>query len=334
MISFTPGEIPGAKVHLADLGVDPEGSDLGKLKYLTAGGRIRRMIREIRPDAVSVHYATSYGIAMALSGVKGYALSVWGSDIYDFPRRSALHRTLLQVSLRKAGTLLSTSRAMAEEAAKYTGRNFAITPFGVDTEAFSPARRTRGQDGVFLVGTVKSLTALYGIDDLIRAFAMARKERPEAGFRLKICGDGPQEAEYRALAEAEGIAGATEFTGRIAPEACPEVWANLDLAVIPSAAYESFGVAAVEAQACSTPVIVSDAAGLMESTVPGVSSLAVPRRNPRALAEAILELQADPERRAAMGRAGRENVLEKYELNRCFTEIERLLTEAGKGEAE
>ena len=264
VISFTPGEIPGVKVHLVDLGVDPDGSDLGKLKYLTAGGKIRKRIREIRPDVVHAHYATSYGVAMALSGVKGYALSVWGSDIYDFPRRSALHKSLLQFSLKKAGTLFSTSKAMAEEAGKYTDRPFAITPFGVDMNLFSPEKRNR-TDGAFVIGVVKSLMPIYGIDILLRAAAILRKKHPEMNLRVRIAGDGPQEAELKALAGELGIDGITEFMGRISQEECANLYANLDAAVIPSVRYESFGVAAVEAQACGTPVIVSDVGGLMET---------------------------------------------------------------------
>ena len=337
VISFIPAEIPGVRVHPVDLGVDPDGSDWGKLKYLTAGGRIRKLLRTIRPDAVNVHYATSYGVAAALSGAKGYALSVWGSDIYDFPRRSPLHRALLQFSLRKAGVLFSTSRAMAEEAAKYTDRPFEITPFGVDMALFSPDRRTRGRsgtggaDGTFVIGTVKTMAALYGIGTLIRAFSLLCRELPEAKLRLKLCGDGPQEAEFRRLAEDEGIAERTEFTGRIPAEECARAWADMDLAVIPSARYESFGVAAVEAQACGTPLVISEVGGLMETTVPGSSSLPVPPEDPRALADAMKALYLDPERRARMGDAGRRNVLEKYELNRCFERIEALLAALRKG---
>ena len=323
VVSFTPGEIPGVKVHLADLGVDPDGSDLGKLKYLTAGGRIRRLIQEIRPDAVNAHYATSYGIAMALSGVKEYALSVWGSDIYDFPRRSFLHKALLQFALKKAGVLFSTSKAMAEEAGKYTSRTFEITPFGVDMELFSPGKRSRN-DHTFAIGTVKSLMPIYGIDTLLQGAAILAESHPEMNLRVRIAGDGPQEAELKTLAGELGIAGITEFMGRISQEECAEVYANLDAAVIPSVRYESFGVAAVEAQACGTPVIVSDVEGLMETA--GKAGIVVPRQNAEAIADAVWKLYCDPELREEMGEKGRKNVEEKYELNQCFEHIEALLT--------
>ena len=326
VISFTQGEIPGVAVHLVDLGVDPDGSDLGKLKYMTAGGKIRKIIQEITPDVVNAHYATSYGIAMALSGVKGYALSVWGSDIYDFPRRSMLHKFLLQFALRKAGTLFSTSQAMADEAGKYTNRKFEITPFGVDMELFAPGKRSRTDDH-FEIGVVKSLMPIYGIDYLLRAAAILNTAHPEMNLRVRIAGDGPQEAELKALAGELGIAGITEFMGRISQEECANVYANLDVAVIPSIRYESFGVAAVEAQACGTPVIVSDVGGLMETT--GDAGLVVPRQNAEAIADAVWKLYCNPELRQNMSKTGRRNVMEKYELNQCFEKIEALLESHG-----
>ena len=59
-------------IHHLDLGLSGEEGDLSKLKYLTQGRRIRKLVEEIRPDVVNVHYATSYGAAVALSGLKGY----------------------------------------------------------------------------------------------------------------------------------------------------------------------------------------------------------------------------------------------------------------------
>lgn len=330
VISFTPGEIPGVKVHLVDLGVDPDGSDLGKLKYLTAGGKIRKLIREIRPDAVNAHYATSYGVAMALSGVKGYALSVWGSDIYDFPRRSALHRSLLQFALKKAGTLFSTSRAMAEEAGKYTSRRFEITPFGVDMELFNSDKRTRN-DSLFVIGIVKALMPIYGIDYLLRAAKILADNHPEMNLQVRIAGDGPQEAELKALTVELGLEDIVEFRGRITQEECASFWADADAAVIPSVRYESFGVGAVEAQACGTPVIVSDVSGLVETA--GETGIVVPRQDAEAIAGAVWKLYEDPELRRRMGEEGRQHVTGKYELNRCFEHIEKLLEEtAGRRE--
>ena len=326
VVSFERGEIPGADVHIIDTGVDPDGSDLGKLKYLLQGRKIRKLVDAIRPDIVSVHYATSYGFVAALAGIRGHVLSIWGSDVYDFPRKSFLHREMLKYSLRKASQIWSTSEAMAEETRKYTDREITVTPFGVDMEMFSPEKRTRPRDdGIFVAGTVKTLADKYGIADLLKAAAIAKGKW--VPIRLRIAGRGPKEAEYRALAKELGIEGITAWLGYIPQEQAAAEWANMDVAVIPSTLEsESFGVAAVEAEACGTAVIVSDIPGLKESTKAGVSSVVVPKNDPEAIAEKIVwfwETGCAPE----YGRNGRAFVQERFEINKCFEKIEQLFME-------
>lgn len=324
IISFTRGKIQGVQVHLIDLRVDTNGSDIEKLKYLFTGRKIRKIIEEISPDVVNAHYATSYGVAMALSGLRGYVLSVWGSDIYDFPKKSPFHKILLKFSLKNAGSLFSTSQAMADEATKYTNRKIEITPFGVDMDLFNPNKRTRKNNVPFTIGTVKTLADLYGIDYILKAAAIIVNKHPEIDIFVRIAGDGPQTTKYKQLAKELGIEKETKFLGRITQQEAAKEWANMDVAIIPSILYESFGVAAVEAQASGIPVIISDVAGLMETTIPGTTSEIVPRKDENAIAEAILRLYRNSDLRRKMGFEGRKNVFAKYELNQCFEYIERL----------
>ena len=219
VISFFPGSISGVTVHYLDCGVDWQQPDSKKLKYLLKTPRIRRIVSEIDPDIISVHYATSYGTAAGIAGLKNYALSVWGGDIYTFPHKSPIHRALLQYSLEHAACLLSTSAAMAREVGKYTDKKFYVTPFGVKTELFSPERRNRAEnDGSFVIGTVKALKPKYGIDVLLRAVALIREHHPEIPIRLRIAGDGPCEEEYHRLAEELKIGDITDWLGFISQE--------------------------------------------------------------------------------------------------------------------
>ena len=330
VISFTEGKIENAQVHLIDISVNTGGGDLGKLKYMLTGGRIRKIVEEIKPDIVNVHYATSYGVAVALSGLKGYYLSVWGSDIYSFPKKSPLHKALLKFSLKRAGHLFSTSQAMADEAALYTDRKFHITPFGVDMELFDPSKRTRTDDGKLIMGTVKTLADLYGIEYILRAAAIVREKRPDLDICLRIAGDGPDAEKLKALAKDLRIDEITNFLGRIPQEEAAKEWANMDMAVIPSILYESFGVAAVEAEACGTPVIISDVGGLKEATCPGESSIVVPTKDAAAIADAMIRLADDKDLRAKMGARGREYALEKFEINTCFLDIEEQYMKTAK----
>ncbi len=321
VVSFCDEQIPGATVHYIPTGVATDGGDGQKLKYLLKAGQVRKAVRGLKPDVLNVHYATSYGAVAALSGLHHYALSVWGSDIYEFPKRSIFHRCLLQFSLRRAKYLFSTSRAMAEEAGQYTKKSFSITPFGVDLQLFSPEKREK-RDG-FVIGTVKALAPAYGIDTLLNAAALLRKNRPDIPLQLRIAGKGSHAEQYQALAEELGISDITCWLGFISQQQAAWEWANMDVAVVCSNA-ESFGVSAVEAQASARAVIISDVPGLMEATNPGHSSLVVPKGNEKALAEALAKLYDDPCLAEEMGKAGRRFVEEHYELTDCFRKVEAL----------
>lgn len=322
VVSFTEGYLEGVKVHYLQSNVSASGSDLQKLLYLFYAGRVRKILKDISPDIINVHYATSYGTVAALAGLKPYILSVWGSDIYEFPQRSVLHRLMLKFSLNRAAVLFSTSQAMADEAQKYTKKAFEITPFGVDLELFSPLIRDR-KDADFVVGTVKSLAPAYGIDTLLKAVSILKLEKTDVPIQLRIAGKGPQEKEYHEMAEQLNISDITTWLGYISQEKAAKEWANMDVAVICSNS-ESFGVSAVEAQACGCAIVISDVPGLMEATKPDVSSIVVSRKDERALADALYDLYCDRERRAQMGNHGRLYVEQNYEINNCFQKVEHL----------
>lgn len=314
-------ELKNVTVHYLQNPSARQGSELQKLGYLSTVGVARRLIEELDPDVVHAHYASSYGLVASLACRRPYYLSVWGSDVYDFPRKSLLHRAVVRRSLAKPAWLMSTSRAMAEECAKYTGRDFEITPFGVDMELFSPRKR-EPHEGL-VVGTVKALERKYGIDTLLRGCALLHDRRPDLGVRVRIAGKGTMEAELKALATRLGMDGYLDWLGFIPQEEAAREWAGLDIAIVESES-ESFGVSAVEAQASGTPLIISDIPGLMEACDGGHTAVVTPRRDPAALADALEALADDPARRARMGAEGRAYVERAYEVGACFDRVEEI----------
>ena len=327
VVSFTPGKIDSAEVRVTDTGASGRSSDFQKLKYLKSLRFVKQSVNELKPDIVHAHYVTSYGGVMALSGIKNYILSIWGSDVYDFPKKGFLHRKWVEFALRKPGTLMSTSRAMADATAKYTSREILITPFGVDMNLFSPDKSKRlYNDGQFIIGCVKTLAEKYGIEYLIRAAGIVKDRRPDINLKVRIAGRGPLEGQLKALTEQLKLNDVISFLGLISQDSAAQEYAQADISVIPSES-ESFGVSAVEAQSCGSAVIVSDIPGLMESTSPGFSSIVVPRKNPEAIAQTIIKLYDDEALRHQLGRNGREFVREHYEINSCFKYIEDVYCE-------
>lgn len=324
VISLIEDEIENATVISINTNAKADSSDFRKLGYLLSIRKVKSLIADIKPDIISVHYATSYGTIAALAGLSNYVLSVWGADIYDFPNKSFVHKAMLKFSLSKAKHIMSTSRAMAIETQKYVTTEIDITPFGVDMKLFSPNVRDR-KDRLFVIGTIKTLSPKYGIDYLLNAVAIIRENYPNIPIQLRIAGKGSHEEEYKHLANELQINESVEWLGYLDQSAVAKEWANMDVAVIPSTLdSESFGVSAVEAQACGVPVIISDIPGLMEATLPGQSSLVVKRKDAKQLADSILELYWNEDFRILLGKKGREYVEDIFSLETCFKKIEDL----------
>ncbi|MGQ0626450.1 MAG: glycosyltransferase [Sporichthyaceae bacterium] len=285
-----------------------------KAAYLATVPRLRRLLEQADPDLVHAHYVSSYGLLGALVNRHPYVVSVWGADVYDFPAGGPAQRKAVTFALRRADAICSTSQAMADETAKYTDAPIAITPFGVDPHQFAPAPRL--PDGRVVFGIVKTMKAKYGIDVLLRAYrGFTDLVGPEAAARtdLVIVGGGPQLEEYQALAGELDLGERVRFTGAIAHAEVPAMINSFDVFVVPSVLdSESFGVAAVEAQACGVPVLVSAVGGLPEVIRDGATGFVVPPRDPEALAQRMRELHDDPALRGRLGAAGREHARAKY----------------------
>lgn len=141
------------------------------------------------------------------------------------------------------------------------------------------------------------------VDDLLRAFALVRERVPAA--RLRIVGDGPEHAKLRALARQLGMAQSAVFTGAIADEEVRREYEQCDVFCLPSV-QEGFGIVFLEAMAAGKPVVATTAAAIPEVVQHGATGLLVSPGDVRALADALLLLLADAERRDRYGRAGRE----------------------------
>jgi len=304
----------------------------GVLGYFTMVPRVRRLLERLMPDLVNAHYASGYGTTARLVGWRPWVLSVWGSDVYDFPSKSWVHAWLVKKNIMAADRVASTSNCMADQTRSIAPElvDIAITPFGVDMAKYGQVVAKVDQPGGHVViGTVKAMASKYGVDTLIEAFALLKKRFRVTGdgiadkLVLRLVGDGPQIDQLRALALRVGVADSVTFVGRVPHTEVPLELAKMDVYVALSRLdSESFGVAILEAGAAARPVVVSDAGGLPEVTVDGKTGIVVPRDNPEAAAEALEILVRDPLLREQMGGAGRRHVQDNYSWEMC---IDRML---------
>ncbi len=298
-----------------------------KWRYLLQITRLRKIIRLIKPDIVHAHYASSYGLLGVLSGFHPLIVSVWGSDVYDFPSKSILHKALIKFNLSKADKVLSTSEVMAAKTEELIKKKIEVTPFGVDMNIFKPIEGT-GERNAVTIGTVKAMEKKYGIAYLIEAFALVKKRLSDHKLNLLLVGSGSYLEEYKNLVRTLGIDGITEFTGKISFEKVPEYHNKIDIYVAVSILHsESFGVAIVEASSCGKPVIVSNVGGLPEVVENGVTGLVVPKQDVIATANAIEKLVLDKELRKLLGTNGRQRVQRKYNWDSNLASMIRIYEE-------
>ena len=294
----------------------------GGLAYLLNALALPRLFARSGARLLHVHYAGGYGATVWLSGIRNALFSVLGGDVYDVPERSWLHRSAVCGALKGAARITSTSHAMKAQVERLgITTPIDVVPFGVDTDLFQPRPESRAIRRL-IVGTVKTLTRKYGIDTLIRGFALALDTSAFLALdpELRIVGHGPARAEYEQIARELGIADRVKFYGAVPHEAVPGLLAQFDIfAAVSRYDSESFGVAIIEASACGLPVVVSDAGGLPEVVADEVTGIVIPRDDPEALSAALVRLGQDRALRLRLGRAGRDRVKELYEWSDCVT---------------
>lgn len=295
----------------------------GNLGYFTMVSKVKKIITEIEPDIINAHYASGYGTTARLVGFHPYILSVWGSDIFLFPKKSFIHKWLVKKNLFNADTVASTSQCMAEEINKLIklNKDITITPFGVDEKSFFNNREYENsgflnQDKI-VIGTVKSLKSVYGIDLLIKSFAMLCSQLKMSHSQLaemiclRIVGGGSDLENLQDLTKNLNIYERVEFVGQVSHEQVPNELAKLDIYVALSRS-ESFGVAILEAGLNQCPVIVSNVGGLPELVISDQTGIIVESENITQAADAMYKLITQPKLIAEYGRNAQRHVLSNY----------------------
>lgn len=188
-----------------------------------------------------------------------------------------------------------------------------------DRYAATQARPQSGPVQLLFVGRV---APVKGLRVLLEALGAARAQG--ADLHLTIVGDGEDRAHLEQLAAPLGAA--VHFAGYQSQQGVADAMAAADIFVLPSFA-EGVPVVLMEAMASGKPVISSLVAGIPELVEDGVSGYLVPPGDAETLAARIIELAADPDRRAAMGQAGRDKVLAEFDIGVEAARIARLFAD-------
>ncbi|MEO6903965.1 MAG: glycosyltransferase [Bacteroidia bacterium] len=289
-----------------------------KLSYVTILPKLLKAIKQFEPDILHAHYASSYGLLGALSGFKPFVLSAWGSDIFEFPKKSFLHKQLLKFNLKRANMILSTSYAMKNELTLYTKKEIQVTPFGVDMNVFYPKNvKTKEEEQFIYIGIVKAIEDEYGLQTIIEATSIIKVHSPNLKFKLLLVGGGKRVDFYKKMVKNFSLEDCVIFTGKIPHSKITYYHNIIDIFLNVSIVNESFGVSVIEAMACQKPVIVTDALGLEEIVDEG-NGIVIRKEDAIALSKAILNLIAHPQYASHLARNGRMHVQKKYSFDKSL----------------
>ena len=232
----------------------------------------------------------------------------WKFRAYEALDRAVLHRCadrVIAVSDRMAATLIADG---------YRPSLLTTIHNGIDVHKLiaTPAHLPmKPEAGALVIGTAGRLSAVKGHDTFLRAARLILDREP--GARFMIVGGGPLEDELMALASALGIAHACRFLG--ARNDVHDLMTAMDVFVLPSR-NEGLPMAILEAMALGKPVVASNVGGLPEVIRHRESGLLVPPNDPRALADACLELARDRQFASRLGARARRLVADEFSHDR------------------
>lgn len=297
--------------------------------------QILRLALHLRPSIIhtTTHFvnalvaecvADALGIPWVYE-VRGQLADTWASSrpaAATHSERYKLFQCREAEVLGRASGIVTLSKG-AQQAAISGGvssRKTALVPNSVG-EAFLadplPSTRARGVLGLptagTYIGTVSSLVAYEGLEDLIRAFALISSEYDD--LRCLIVGDGTALPRLRELAGELGVEARVLFPGRVARNKSHMFHQALDVFVVPrkdlAVTRAVTPLKPVEALASARPVVFSDLGALHEVVISGSEGIPVAAGSPHKLADAIRTLLDDPVLRQNMGSEGRTRVMKE-----------------------
>lgn len=272
-------------------------------------------------DILHVHYAIPHAISayLARQMLKDHPIRVvttlHGTDI-TLVGRDPSFLPITRFGIDSSDGVTAVSAWLRDETTEFLE---VKRPIEVIHNFVDPARFRKSSnflcDGFvgpdeMLLGHISNFRPVKRVLDVMEIFLRVQREIPA---KLVMIGDGPERSRAEAFSREHRITDRVLFLGNV-PE-LEEVVAALDLFLLPSET-ESFGMAALEAQASEVPVIASMAGGLPEVVAHGETGYLLPVGDVDGMATHAIELLRDDDLRQEMGEAGRRRAIELFHVDR------------------
>jgi len=295
-------------------------SPLGMLPRVVT---LARILRRYPGSVLHLHFTGHTGgdlltVAARLAGVRAIMRSVHLPPVQAVTERD---RRAVRFRDRQLARIICVSDQTRSEHLRILGRDAekcVVVHNGVDLQRFTPSvapvdvRAEFGFDpDAMIIGTVSRLGEVRkGIDHFLNAAAAVARHHPSA--RFLIVGEGPMRPELERQADALGIASKVVFTGHRTD--VPALLAAMTIFASPSL-WEACQYNLLEAMAMARPVVSTPTGVAPEVVIAGSTGTLVPIGDSRALAEALLDMLANPERSRAIGKRGREVIEARFSVD-------------------
>lgn len=288
---------------------------------------VRRALRSSeldRPDVILAHGDTCATAALSTRSPAPTALVFHASGYRESRHRRSTGlgaierwralslepalRILERFALRRASRILvlsAFSRSLVLDELPAAEPRIEVVGGGVDTAFFSPAQSRdalRQRLGInpdrSILLTVRRLVSRMGVETLIDAVALLREQMPRV--QLIIVGEGELRKSLEERRDRLGLRGSVQFLGPVSDTALRDWYRAADLFVLPTVAYEGFGLVTAEALACGTPVVGTRVGATAELLTPLDEGLLTSAADAQSLAETVARelLGNDKDRRA------------------------------------
>lgn len=194
---------------------------------------------------------------------------------------------------KKLNGKIAVSRPAQDYISKYLPAEYKIIPNAVDTKHYRQEGPVRDEfkDGKLNILFVGRLEERKGVDDLIRACALVKKDSPD--FRLIIAGPGLKLRYYYERMARSLLPDQVTFTKFVPFDELPQYYRTADIFCAPATGGESFGIVLLEAMASGTPVVATNIAGYSGVITHGQDGLLAKVQDERSIADALLTMIHD-----------------------------------------
>jgi glycosyltransferase involved in cell wall biosynthesis len=271
------------------------------------GYGLLRLRRLGLPTVATVHHPVAIDRALELAAATGWRRRLTLRRWYAFTAMQAR----VAPRLDALTTVSESSRQDITRHLGVPGERIDVIPVGIDPDVFRPPAARDGRDPASVVVTTSADVPLKGLVHLLEAVAKLRTERD---VRLTVVGAARAGGPAATALDRLGLADAVRFTGPVPQSELVELLQRAAVVAVPSL-YEGFSLPAVEAMACATPLVTTDAGALPE-VVGSHAAVRVPAGDVGQLAGALGLVLDHPSLQDQLGRAGRARVLASYTWRR------------------